>query len=88
MTPPDPQQVAEIAGRLSKLVKAEQPLSHAHMRLDLRRDTRLLVQRSVTGHVHVTLGKDQATMILHPHAAVRLIADLQAVLTGADYAFD
>ena len=66
----------------------DRPLSHAHMRLDLRRDTRMSVVPNIDRHVHITLGRDQATLIIHPHAARRLIANIQQVLDGKDFACD
>lgn len=83
-TPPSPsvREVAKIAASPSR------PLSHAHMRLDLHRDTSIYVVRNVSKHIHVTLGKNEATLIIHPHAARRLIADIQSVLDGKDFAHD
>lgn len=69
------------------LHRAEADASWIELRLDARRDTRMFVQRNVEGHVHVTLGNHgKATLILHPHAANRLIANIQAVLDGAEMA--
>jgi hypothetical protein len=74
---------------MSGVEKLEQPDAEAswiELRIDARRDTRLFVQRNVDGHVHVTMGKNgKATLILHPHAAKRLIANIEAVLGGAEF---
>lgn len=59
--------------------------SYVHVRVDVQRDTRLSVGCNLSGHPHVTIG-DEATLILHPHAAERLVADLRAVLDGAEFA--
>jgi len=71
-----------------RLHKTDARLSHAHMRLDLRRDTRIMAVPNVQGHVHITLGQNEATLILHPHAARRLAANITALLEGADLAHD
>lgn len=72
---------------IEKLARADAEASWIELRIDARRDTRLFVQRNVGGHVHVTLGKNgKATLILHPHAARRLIANIEAVLAGAEFA--
>jgi hypothetical protein len=69
-------------------IEATRGVAHINVRLDVRRDTRLFVTHNVNKHLHVTVGGDAATIILHPHAARRLIADLQAVLNGAEFAHD
>jgi hypothetical protein len=56
------------------------------MRLDIARDTRIFVIPNIDGHVHITLGKNDATLILHPHAARRLIANIGAVLETGGFA--
>ena len=61
-------------------------ISSYRLRADCARDTQVLVQRNVNGHVHVTIGNSEATLILHPHAAARLVANIQAVLKGEDFA--
>jgi hypothetical protein len=61
------------------------PLIHRHVRLDLGRGTRIFAQPNVNKHVHVTLGDSEATLILHPHAARRLIKAMTAVLDGKDF---
>ena len=53
-------------------------------RIDLARNTKILAQPNVNKHVYVTIG-DQVTMILHPHAARRLIKAMTAVLDGKDF---
>lgn len=58
--------------------------SYTHTRLDVPRDTRLFVTRNVNGHVHITIG-NEGTLIVHPHAANRLAADIQAVLAGEEF---
>jgi len=62
--------------------------SNISVRMDLPRDVSFFVQRNVMKHIHVTIGKGQATLIMHPHAAERLIADLRAVLDGKEIAYD
>ncbi len=69
-------------------IAAERGVAYINVRLDIRRDTRLFVTHNVNIHIHVTIGGDAATVILHPHAARRLIADMQAVLDGAEFAAD
>lgn len=77
------------AAEIAKLrASPDAGLAHMHMRMDLRRNTRLFVTRNVSDHIHVTVGNSQATLIIHPHAAERLIADMQAVLAGKDFAHD
>lgn len=61
-----------------------QRCSHVHVRLDARRDTRMFVTRNIDGHVHLTIG-NEATLILHPHAATRLVANLRAVLSEEEF---
>lgn len=61
-------------------------LSYSHIRIDGRRDTEVFVIRNVSNHVHITLGKNEATLILHPHMAQRLVANIQAVLEGTESA--
>lgn len=61
--------------------------TYAHVRLDLPRDASMFVTRNVAAkHVHITLGKNDATLIIHPHAAKRLIANIAAVLDGKEFA--
>lgn len=71
-----------------KIARPDRGVALSQVRIDLRRDTRLFVTRNVNGHPHVTIGQNDVIMILHPHAAKRLIADLQAVLDGAEFAHD
>lgn len=59
--------------------------SYSHMRLDCGRSTRVVVTRNVQKHIHITLGQD-ATLILHPYMAGRLISAMQKVLDGKDFA--
>lgn len=61
------------------------PLQWHTSRLDLARNTAILAQRNVNKDVYVTLGKNQVTMILHPHAARRLMKAIEAVLDGKEY---
>lgn len=64
-------------------------LTWAQMRADVTRDTRMIVQRNVAGHFHITFGNGGGlTLILHPHAAKRLIANMTAVQDGAEYGAD
>ena len=72
--------------KLNKLpVKNDRAASYAHIRLDCARNTRVTVTRNPQKHIHITLGHD-ATLILHPYMAERLIAAMRKVLDGADYA--
>lgn len=54
------------------------------MRCDAGRDTRILVSRNANGHPHIQIGGN-VTLILHPHAAKRLIAGLQEIEAGEDF---
>ncbi len=65
-------------------VKNDRGASYVHMRIDCARNTRAIVTRNVQKHIHITLGQD-ATLILHPHMANRLIIAMQAVLEGKDF---
>jgi hypothetical protein len=72
-------------GDLAKVgPRSDKGCSHVHVRLDARRDTRMFVCRNVNGHVHITIG-NEGTLILHPHAANRLAADIAAVLAGEEF---
>lgn len=64
--------------------RADKGCSYVHARLDIRRDTRIFVTRNVDGHVHITIGRE-GTLIVHPHAANRLAADIAAVLAGEEF---
>lgn len=68
-----------------RLHRADAPVARSYVRLDLARNTRLSVTRNVNGHVHITVGQNEATLILHPHAAKRLIANIGALLEGEDF---
>lgn len=72
----------------ASLPRADAGPSWIALRIDARRDTRMFVQRNVSKHVHVTIGKGgaEAVLILHPHAAKRLVANITAVLDGAEHA--
>lgn len=74
-----------MSDKPASLHRPDRGVCYSHIRLDLRRDTKLFVTRNVAGHLHVTVGQSDATLILHPHAAARLIADLQAVMDGAEF---
>ncbi len=53
-----------------KLTQADARSSYTHIRMDLPRDARMMVTRNVpAGHVHITIGRSEATLIIHPHAA-------------------
>lgn len=70
----------------AKLHQPDAEASWIELRLDARRDTAMFVQRNVLGHVHVTLGRHgKAIVILHPHAARRLVNNINAVLNGAEF---
>lgn len=71
-----------------KIAKADQQLHRLTVRMDAYRDTRILVQRNVNKHIYVTIGKEQATLILHPHMANRLAKNILAVLKGEDVSYD
>lgn len=75
---------AKGAGIARIKMRPEKGCSYMHARLDVRRDTRIFVTRNVNGHVHVTIG-NEGTLILHPHAANRLSADINAVLAGEEF---
>lgn len=60
------------------------PLQHMHVRIDMARNTKLLVTKNVNGWPHITVG-DWATLIMHPHFAKRLMASLAAVLDGEEF---
>jgi len=75
--------------RCETLHRVTARLGHSHIRMDLRRDTKLIVTTNVTAkHICIAVGHNEATIILHPHAARRLIADITAVLDGKDFAYD
>jgi hypothetical protein len=70
--------------------RPDAPLKLAQMRVDGRRDTRIMVQRNVSGDVHITLGSIpmEFVMILHPHMATRLAKNIQEVLGGAEFVYE
>lgn len=71
-----------------KIARPDEQLSRLSVRLDAYRDTRILVQRNVNKHIHITLGREQVTLILHPHMAGRLAANILSVLKGEEMAHD
>lgn len=76
-------------GKVVKPIETVARASYTHVRMDLPRDARMMVTRNVTAkHVHITLGQSEATLIIHPHAAKRLIANIAAVLEGEDFSCD
>jgi len=61
------------------------PLLLHSSRIDVSRSTRIFACPNVDGDVHVTFGNNQATLIMHPHAARRLMKAMAAVLDGKDF---
>jgi hypothetical protein len=77
-----------MSDAVERLHSPNADLKLSHLRIDLARDTRIHVQRNIDGHIYIALGKREATIIIHPHAAQRLCNNITDVLDGKEFAHD